>query len=141
MYCFHPSMLYCNVLFPFFLQDLSQHLLYACARGLKDAVQLILSSSHDIDLNSPLPLSINTDSNEQGLTPLTLAALSDTVVLCTLLVKGGAGVNATDSLGRSSLHWAVLGGCLGTVNALLKLGADTGIVDSQVIRHPTLHHL
>lgn len=89
----------------------------------------MVTSDSDLDLNVPIACS---NTNEQGFTPLAVAALRDTPQLCGHLIKSGAGVNSTDALLRSALHWAVLGNCLSSVKILLKNGASGEMVDKLV---------
>ena len=88
-----------------------------------------MTTEPEIDLDTPLSCG-NTD--EQGLTPLAVAALNNAPLVCELLIKAGAGVNSTDALQRSPLHWAVLGNNLGIVRGLLKHGASAELVDRKV---------
>jgi len=46
-----------------------------------------------------------------------------------LLLEAGAAVEARDQEGRSSLHWAALGGDLEVVELLLRAGASRAAVD------------
>ena len=87
----------------------------------------MLNEAIDLDLNAPLQC-----SNKRELTPLSLASLSLSPQVCELLIKSGAGVNFTDQLGRSALHWAVLGRHLATIRVLLKHGADVSLKDNKV---------
>lgn len=77
------------------------------------------------------PLSCGS-TNEQGFTPLSAAVLSNVPQVCGLLIKAGAGVNSTDALERSSLHWAVLANHLSSVKLLIKNGASAELIDKQV---------
>ena len=63
---------------------------------------------------------------------MAVAAFSNAPLVCELLIKAGAGVNSTDALQRSPLHWAVLGKYLSTIRLLLKHGASTELVDQKV---------
>ena len=76
-------------------QDLKGHLLYACVHGLTTALQLVLNSAQDINLNAPLPC-----TNEQGLSPLAIAAMSSSPPCCELLLKAGAILDWSDDLGE-----------------------------------------
>lgn len=107
-------------------QDLSRHLLYACAHDLPSGLQLVLSSGCGLNLDAPLPC-----TNGQGLSPLAVASLAPTPFCCELLVKAGADINWTDELGRTALHWAVLGGQVNSVKVLLKHNASTCAADRE----------
>lgn len=69
-------------------------MLYACAYGLPDALQLVFNSGNAPDLNTALP-----DTNEQGLSPLAVASLGPSLPCCELLIGHGANVNQTNHLG------------------------------------------
>ena len=103
-------------------------MLFACAHGKLDAVQLVLTLCNNIDLNAPLPC-----ANDQGLTPLGVAALStNNSSLCECLIRAGAKVNQVDSQGLCALHWAVLATHLNVVKTLLANGAGQEQVDKEV---------
>ena len=94
-------------------------------------VQLVITTEPELDLDTPLSCG---DTDEQELAPLAVAAFSNASLVCELLIKAGAGVgvNSTDTLQRSPLHWAVLGNHLSTVRVLLKHGASAELVDQKV---------
>ena len=118
------------------LQGLSHHLLHACSHGLSNAVQLVITTDPELDLDAPLSCG---DTNEQGLTPLAVATFSNAPLVCELLIKAGAGVNSTDALQRSPLHWAVLRNNLSTVRVLLKHGASAELADQKVCTFHTTY--
>ncbi len=113
------------------LQGPELHLQYACVHGLPEALQLVLSNSPSIDLNSPIGQSA---TNEEGLTPLSWTALNNGGV-AKPLISGGGGLDVRDGLGRTALHWAVVGGRSASVKTLLKLGSDYSIADDKVCVH------
>ena len=76
-------------------QDLSGHLLYACAHDLPTGLQLVLNSGCSLNLNATLSC-----ANRQGLSPLAVASLAPTPFCCELLIKAGAAINWKDDLGR-----------------------------------------
>lgn len=121
-----------------YVQDLSEHLVYALSHGLvKAAQQVIEKAPTSLDLNSPLSC-----ANCQGLTPLTIAALLPSTQCLELLLSKDVAVDATDShgtyitnmgphaylttppvhtcIGRTALHWSVIGGRPSSVKSLLK---------------------
>lgn len=110
------------------LQDLSNHLLHACVHGSPAALQTVLNEPHNLNLDAPLKC-----SNKQELTPLSLASLAPSSQTCELLIKSGVGVNSVDNLGRSALHWAVLGRHVTSVRSLVKQGADVEMKDNKVV--------
>lgn len=69
-------------------------MLYACAFGLPNALQLVFDSGNAPDLNTTLP-----DTNEHGLSPLAVASLCPSPPVCELLITHGANVNWTNNLG------------------------------------------
>ena len=78
-----------------YVQDLSEHLVYALNHGLvKAAQQVIEKAPTSLDLNSPLSC-----ANCQGLTPLTIAALLPSTQCLELLLSKDVAVDATDSHG------------------------------------------
>ena len=100
-------------------------------------VQLVLDNASSLNLDTPLPC-----ANNQGLTPLCVASLSNDTSGCQLLIKAGADVNRMDSVGRCALHWAVLANQLNTVKILLSNGAKIDLTDPKVkcllsIQHST----
>ena len=109
-------------------QDLSHHLLFACVHEKLDAVQLVLTLCNKKDLSTSLPC-----ANDQGLTPLGVAAFStNNSSLCECLIRAGAKVNQVDSQGLCALHWAVLATHLNVVKTLLANGAGQEQVDNEV---------
>lgn len=102
-------------------------MLFACAHGKLDALQIVLEHSAHISLNASLPC-----DNSQGLTPLTVASITNNLSVCKLLVKSGADVNYVDSGGLCALHWAVLADNFNIVKFLLANGAKPDIMDSEV---------
>lgn len=130
-----------------YVQDLSEHLVYALSHGLvKAAQQVIEKAPISLDLNSPLLC-----ANCQGLTPLTIAALLPSTQCLELLLSKDVAVDVTDShgtyitnmyaylttppvhIGRTALHWSVIGGRLSSVKSLLKYssGATLNTLDKQ----------
>lgn len=109
------------------MQDLSKQLLLACTCGKLDTLKIMLHHFTEIDLNATLPC-----HNDQGLTPLTLASISNNPPVSKLLIKTGADVDQLDSQGCSALHWAVLASHASTIKVLLGHGAKPDIRDSEV---------
>uniref|UniRef100_A0A8C6Q5X0 Ankyrin repeat domain 24 n=1 Tax=Nothobranchius furzeri TaxID=105023 RepID=A0A8C6Q5X0_NOTFU len=72
---------------------------------------------------------LNIQDNE-GTTPLILAAQMSRVELCAFLLGRGADANIQDSQGRSALMLACESDSVETVKALLRGGANTQLVDS-----------
>lgn len=70
-----------------------------------------------------LPSLVN-EKNNQYLTPLHLASDRGHTDLMEVLLKNGAKINATDSLGQTALHRASRNGQLSSVQTLLSYGAD-----------------
>ena len=83
-----------------YVQDLSEHLVYALSHGLvKAAQQVIEKAPTSLDLNSPLSC-----ANCLGLTPLTIAALLPSTQCLELLLSKDVAVDATDSHGTYISH-------------------------------------
>ena len=66
-----------------------------------------------------------------GLSLLMKAASLDKAIIIEKLVKSGALIDARDSLGNTSLHYAARANTKNAVTALLKLGADSDIKNNQ----------
>lgn len=116
-------------------QDLSEHLVYALSHGLvKVAQQVIEKASTSLDLDFPLSC-----ANCQGLTPLSIAALLPSTQCLEMLLSKDVAIDVTDGhgtvniymhhkllttlpvhIGRTALHWSVIGGRVGSVRSLLK---------------------
>ena len=70
----------------------------------------------------------NVKERRAGQTPLHFAACEDRSALCvSTLVAGGADKDSFDLDGRTPLHMAAQGGCLGAVEQLLAAGANVHI--------------
>ena len=73
-----------------------------------------------------------TDRNDDGITPLHLAALSGRVSVCAYLIEKGAEVNALGgSLPATPLQLAARKGRVEVMDLLIKHGANLRLVDSQ----------
>jgi len=62
--------------------------------------------------------------NEQGSTPLHLAAAGGHEEILEVLLLHGAPINSRRSYGNTPIHYAVINGHVGAVNLLLSKGAD-----------------
>ncbi|KAF8498213.1 ankyrin repeat-containing domain protein [Russula emetica] len=73
-----------------------------------------------------------TDRNNDGITPLHLAAITGRVPVCAYLIDKGAEVNALgDSLPATPLQWAAHKGLVEIMDLLIQHGANPCLVDSQ----------
>lgn len=82
-----------------------------------------------------------TDRNDDGITPLHLAANNGHFEACDYLIKKGADINV--NLAGTPLHWAIWAGRMDPVNLkiielLIKHGANPRILDNQGYNHETL---
>jgi len=66
---------------------------------------------------------------EDGLTPLHLAAVRDSVTVATLLVLWGADIDARAESGATPLHWAAFSGSNRVAERLIERGADVNARD------------
>jgi ankyrin repeat protein len=70
--------------------------------------------------------------NDDGITPLHLAAITGTVPVCAYLIEKGAEVNALGgSPPATPLQWAAREGVVEIMDLLIQHGANPGLVDSQ----------
>ncbi len=69
--------------------------------------------------------------NEEGLTPLHIAAEVGSTETISLLIRSGASISVTDEKSRSALHAAVEKNQLPAVRLLLELGADPLAMDGE----------
>ncbi|KAG7283675.1 hypothetical protein CRUP_020448 [Coryphaenoides rupestris] len=76
--------------------------------------------------------------DEEGATPLILAAQMSRVELCVFLMERGANANIQDNQGRSALMLACESDSVETVEALLRRGANTQLLDAQ--EHDVTHY-
>ena len=73
-----------------------------------------------------------TDTNDDGITPLHLAAITGWVPVCAYLIEKGAEVNALGgNLPATPLQWAARKGLVEIMNLLIQYGAKPNLVDSQ----------
>jgi ankyrin repeat protein len=73
-----------------------------------------------------------TDRDEDDITALHWAAISNRVETCEYLLEHGVNVNATTrTLHATALHWAALQGLPTIVHLLLQHGADARLLDAQ----------
>ncbi len=85
----------------------------AAERGKREIVRLLLEARAKVD-----------QADNDGRTPLLLAALNDHAQVVRLLLDRGADANKADNDGETPLHWAAGNGHTETVKALLEAGAD-----------------
>ena len=73
-----------------------------------------------------------TDRDDDGITPLHMAAITGRVPVCAYLVEKGADVNALGgSLPATPLQWAARKGLVEIMDLLIQHGANPSLVDSQ----------
>jgi palmitoyltransferase ZDHHC13/17 len=73
-----------------------------------------------------------TDRNDDGITPLHLAAIADRFPVCAYLIEKGAEVNALGgNLPATPLQWAARKGLIDIMDLLIQHGANPRLVDSQ----------
>ncbi len=76
-------------------------------------VQKLLKSGSDVNMR-----------NDNGVTPLMLAAVNNSVDVTRLLIKARADIEAKDMYGGTALMWAASGNAVDTAWLLIKAGAD-----------------
>ena len=91
-------------------------LYYACMKGARDIVKLLIDAGADVSL-----------ANNQSLTPLHSMARSGNKDIIKLLLDAGADINATDKEGRTPLLYTVHENKTEVSRYLLSLGADKSI--------------
>lgn len=80
---------------------------------------------------------VNIACDEEGMTPLSCAALAGSLECIDELVKAGADIGASDASGWQAIHYAAAKGNTRTVEQLLRAGANADAVTSE--RQSPLH--
>ena len=93
---------------------------YACRKGYRDIVKLLLGKDADVNQIS------NTN-----VTPLHMAVQSGNKEIIQLLSEAGADLNATDKAGKTALIYAMEARKAEAAKYLMELGADISIMDNQ----------
>uniref|UniRef100_UPI00387FB281 Transcription factor ETV6,DARPin n=1 Tax=synthetic construct TaxID=32630 RepID=UPI00387FB281 len=106
--------------------DLGKKLLEAARAGQDDEVRILMANGADVNA-----------TDNDGYTPLHLAASNGHLEIVEVLLKNGADVNASDLTGITPLHAAAATGHLEIVEVLLKHGADVNAYDND--GHTPLH--
>lgn len=104
----------------------------AIAFHQNQVLEILLNRFHELFLNR-----IN-EPNDQGQTPLMVAALCGNEEAIYLLNKRGALLDATDGKGDTALHYAVKGNQKNAVLQLIKLGANPRILNQEKLEPYTL---
>ncbi len=113
--------------------------LHAAEAGNGQAVALFLEGQFNIETR-----------NEDGWTPLMLAAYNGRDVVMYLLIQHGASINAVDYRGNTALHWAAFSGQAGCARLLIGKQADvnlhsnfgwTPLLQATTRRHPEMVQL
>nr|6C9K_A Chain A, DARP14 - Subunit A with DARPin [synthetic construct]6C9K_B Chain B, DARP14 - Subunit A with DARPin [synthetic construct]6C9K_C Chain C, DARP14 - Subunit A with DARPin [synthetic construct]6C9K_D Chain D, DARP14 - Subunit A with DARPin [synthetic construct]6C9K_I Chain I, DARP14 - Subunit A with DARPin [synthetic construct]6C9K_J Chain J, DARP14 - Subunit A with DARPin [synthetic construct]6C9K_K Chain K, DARP14 - Subunit A with DARPin [synthetic construct]6C9K_L Chain L, DARP14 - len=99
--------------------ELGKKLLEAARAGQDDEVRILMANGADVNAH-----------DDQGSTPLHLAAWIGHPEIVEVLLKHGADVNARDTDGWTPLHLAADNGHLEIVEVLLKYGADVNAQDA-----------
>jgi len=93
---------------------------YACKRGYRDIIKLLLDKDADVNLIS-----------NESITPLHMAVTSGNKEVVKLLTDAGSDINATDKAGKTPLIYAVEARKAECARYLIELGADTSVMDNQ----------
>ena len=93
---------------------------YACQKGYRDIVKLLIASGADVTLISNV-----------SITPLHTAVLSGNKEIIQLLTEAGADLNATDKRGKTPLIYAVEAKKAEAARYLMELGADSTVMDNE----------
>ena len=93
---------------------------YACKKGYRDIVALLLKKDADPCLSS-----------NESITPLHMAVLSGNKEIIKLLTDSGADLDATDKQGKTPLIYAVDAKKADAAKYLIELGADCSLADNQ----------
>ena len=93
---------------------------YACRKGYRDIVKLLLAKNADVNLIS-----------NQSITPMHMAAVSGNKEIIKLLSDAGADLNATDREGKTALIYAVEAKKAEAARYLMELGADSTAMDNE----------
>lgn len=96
--------------------------LLEAARGNIDEVKRLLSTGTDVNT-----------TDDQGITPLMMAAMGDAVDVARLLINSHAGLDLADILGMTALHHAAALGSTSVAEALIIAGANVNAAAE--IRH------
>lgn len=72
---------------------------------------------------------VNAEDDEDGWSPLAVAAYYDNVALAEYLISAGADVNSKDKWGQSPLHWVVSLGNKAPAELLISAGAKVNAKD------------
>ena len=92
---------------------------YACKKGYRDIVKLLLEQEADVSLCS-----------NESVTPLHMAVISGNKEIIGLLADAGADINATDRQGKTPLIYAVEARKAEAAKYLAQAGADTSVKDN-----------
>ncbi|MER5027954.1 ankyrin repeat domain-containing protein [Pantoea anthophila] len=92
--------------------------------------EIVAASTHPAFMNALIDGGMNVNEKVQGQPLLHDAASDDTLNTLALMVNRGADVNASDSLGKSTVMAALDGMQLDTVEWLLKHGANPNAVET-----------
>ena len=92
---------------------------YACLKGYKDIVKLLLEKGADVGAVS-----------NRSVTPFQLACVSGNKEIIKLLLDAGADINATDKVGKTALIYALEARKSDAAKYLLELGIDADIADN-----------
>ena len=93
---------------------------YACAKGTRDIVKMLIAHGADVSLAS-----------NKGVTPLHLAAKTGSKEIIKMLVDEGADINVTDDSGESVIIYGIKSGRTDAVRFMKELGADVTLADNE----------
>ena len=94
---------------------------WACHHGLEQVVGRLLACQHiDVDLR-----------DQDGDTPLILAAKTREVPIAEMLIAAGCDVSTRGERGRSAVHWAAVHGLVGLAEALLRVSGSVAVLNAR----------
>jgi uncharacterized protein len=112
-------------------------LLYAVYFRRADIADLLLNAGVDVEEEGALDRS--SPSQEDGMTPLKMAAANDDTNMITFLIGKGAQINGLENASSTPLYYAALHNNARALTLLIELGADPTIPSSDIYGELPLH--